>query len=68
MEKAATKAKNSGSTNAFAALVKDCGEQNPFSKFLGPIDVQGAPSPRRGQIPYAHHATTLLKNRFERHV
>jgi len=49
MEKAAQKSKNTGSTNAFAALVKDCGDTNPFAKFLGPIDPEGAGAA-------AHHA------------
>jgi hypothetical protein len=39
MEKAASRAKTSGTNNAFAALVKDCGDENPFAKFLGPISV-----------------------------
>lgn len=39
MEKAASRAKSSGTSNAFAALVKDCGDENPFAKFLGEINV-----------------------------
>lgn len=47
MEKAATKAKSTGS-GAFAALVKDCGDANPFSKFLGPTDGLPGVSPGGG--------------------
>ena len=40
MEKAASKALSSGSSKALAALVKDCGEHNPFAKFLGELKVE----------------------------
>lgn len=57
MEKAATKAKTTGS-GAFAALVKDCGNENPFSKFLGPIgglEVPGVPSASNFQAGRQSH-------------
>ena len=40
MEKAASRALTTGSSNALAALVKDCDKQNPFSKFLGVLKIK----------------------------
>ena len=39
MEVAHSKAQQSGNGLALAALVRDCGERNPFSKFLGEMEV-----------------------------
>lgn len=69
MEKAASRAKTSGSNNAFAALVKDCGQENPFAKFLGPICVgaSGGQQNNTSSNP-GQQIRQSINHRYERHV
>jgi len=74
MERAASRAKTAGNNTAFAALVKDCGEENPFSKFLGPIDMHPGAHGVHGELggggmdDYRHHSPSHAMTRLERHV
>jgi hypothetical protein len=77
MEKAASRAKTSGTNNAFAALVKDCGDENPFAKFLGPISVGtnhvngthvGGGGGGGGNFHVNMQRQSNANHRYERHV